>query len=85
MAGLPAVLWRCVEGKSLPLNIRLGARCPRCGCSIDVMFRLTTMETKPERMRCPLCRAHDLRLLSARAQVLRYVRDTCKNQSQEHC
>jgi hypothetical protein len=39
--GIHHVLCRCVEGKTLLLNIQLGARCRLCGCSIDVVFTLT--------------------------------------------
>jgi hypothetical protein len=67
MAGIPAVLWRVTEGKVLPLNIQLGACCRYCACTIDVSFRLTDMEMKPERLRCPLCTGHDMKLLSAKA------------------
>jgi hypothetical protein len=65
--GIPHVLWRCTEGKHLPLNIQLGARCRLCGASIDVSFCLTDMHAKPDQLHCPLCQAHDLRLLHARA------------------
>jgi Zn finger protein HypA/HybF involved in hydrogenase expression len=64
------VLWRCLEGKTLPLSVQLGARCRICGASIDVGFRLVSLASKPERLRCPLCRAHDVHLMSARATTV---------------
>jgi hypothetical protein len=70
MATIHACLWRCVENQQLPVQIHLGARCRLCGALIDVMFRLTSMDAKPERLRCPLCRAHDLHLLNARATAV---------------
>lgn len=65
--GIPHVLWRCAEGKSLPLNVQLGAVCRYCGAKIDVVFKLSNMESRPERLRCALCTSHDLKLLSAKA------------------
>jgi hypothetical protein len=59
-------VWRCTEDKTLPLTIQLGARCRQCDCSIDVLFRPTDMASKPERVRCPLCGRHEMKLLNAK-------------------
>jgi hypothetical protein len=67
MAGIPAVLWRVAEGKVLPLTIHMAASCRYCGAKIDVVFTLRAMEGKPSRLRCPLCSARDMKVLSARA------------------
>jgi Zn finger protein HypA/HybF involved in hydrogenase expression len=64
------VLWRCMENKQLPVQIQLGARCRLCGALIDVMFRLNDMQAKPTRLHCPLCRAHDVHLISAKATAV---------------
>jgi hypothetical protein len=69
MAGIPAVLWRVTEGKTLPLDIKLAACCRYCGARIDVLFKLANMDTRPERLRCALCTGHDMKLLSAVAVV----------------
>jgi hypothetical protein len=70
MAMIHACLWRCVENKRLPVAIELAARCRLCGCKLDVVFQLTDMHAKPERLRCPLCQAHDVHLLSAKATAV---------------
>jgi hypothetical protein len=62
---IAAILWRVAENKSLPLNIKLAARCKRCGCDIQVIFLLNDMRTKPTRMQCALCASDDLRISSA--------------------
>jgi hypothetical protein len=68
MAAIHAVLWRCVENRQLPVTVQLQASCRRCGCAVDVLFRLTDMQLKPARMRCPLCsRRDDMKLLGAKA------------------
>jgi hypothetical protein len=67
MAGIPAVLWRVTEGKALPLTVQLGAACRLCGCRLEVVFQLRDMDAKPERLRCPLCSGHEMRLSRANA------------------
>lgn len=63
--GLHHVLWRCLEGKSLPCYIKIGARCRDCGAAVEVVFPLTSTTPKPEILWCNLCRSIELKVLSA--------------------
>jgi hypothetical protein len=68
-AMLSHVLWRVVENKVLPVTVKLEGACRRCGCQLQVVFVLRHMETKPESLRCSLCRNTDVFVTAA--QVVR--------------
>jgi hypothetical protein len=59
------VIWRCLEGKSLPCVIHIGGRCRDCGASVEVRFPRTAAMEKPERLWCTVCRSAELKVLSA--------------------
>ena len=61
------VIWRCIEGQTLPCQINIGARCRVCGASVDVRFPVTATMAKPEALWCALCRTTELTVLSAMA------------------
>ena len=65
------VLWRCVEGKSLPVRVGLGASCRRCGARIEVSVEIWSMDTKPDHLRGYVCRAAEIQVRSARAEPLK--------------
>jgi hypothetical protein len=64
--GLHHVLWRSIEGRSLPCHLQLGARCRWCGCELSLRFRLTRPADKPQTLRCGLCENEDVHVISAK-------------------
>jgi hypothetical protein len=65
---LPYVIFRYLENRTLPCEIRIGARCPWPGYvrHPEFMLPLTERSTKPRAALCNIC-GRELRLLSATA------------------
>jgi hypothetical protein len=63
---IPHVIWRCIDGKPLPCQIKITGRCPVPWCVqlVEFTVRLSELAPKPETVRCNVCR-RELWLLSA--------------------
>jgi hypothetical protein len=63
---LPAVIYRCLENRTLPCSLKITARCPWPGCVSYVEFNLPLLErsAKPTEALCNIC-GRELRIISA--------------------
>jgi hypothetical protein len=63
---LPHVIWRSLEGRSLPCEIRISGRCPWPGCvrHTEFILPLTELSAKPTAALCNIC-GRELRSVSA--------------------
>jgi hypothetical protein len=64
---LPHVIWRCLENKPLPCQLRIRARCRQCGCQHEVMPIITPKAERPSTWPCTWCGHPELTIMSAMA------------------